>query len=217
MSKLEGGIFSRPRGKTGGIVFGAARTRRGKQVTTRLLVPPSNPKTQAQQQQRGKFSMALNLVKAWGPNAYQEPFNRTVSQLAGFQSLLSVILNNITEDGRLMNPVKETLLRGSNPLPQGLSTTGGDPHTVTWDTTPASGGSVDDEVFMIGVEPYELDGSGIETAVFHSGLTIADGATGYEVPAPSQGAEIWVAIWTVGSGSNEGVYSNIEYGIGVPY
>lgn len=215
MSKLEGGIFSRPRGKTGGIVFGAARTRRGKQVTTRLLVPPSNPKTADQTSQRNKFTASLALAKAWGPDFYQQAMNRTVSQLAGFQALMSILLNNMSDNFRLLSPFDATLLRGSNPLPANIQHSGTNTRTVTWDTTPQAGGLATDEVFMAGVEPYELDGSGIATAKFASGLTIADGATGYEFDLPEQGAEIFLFVFTIGSGANAGVYSNIRYGADV--
>ena len=93
MAILEGGIFSNPRGKTGGIVFGAARTRTGKKVTSRLLVPPSNPNTAGQQTQRGKFADALAIVRLIGSSFYQADWNRAIGQLPGFQSMTSVFLN----------------------------------------------------------------------------------------------------------------------------
>ena len=104
MARLEGGIFSRPRGKTGGVVFGAARTREGKAVTSRLLVRPSNPRTPAQQLQRRKFDRTLNTVRSWGPGLYQNFFNRTIGQLAGFQSLESILLSAFKNDGSFEAP-----------------------------------------------------------------------------------------------------------------
>jgi hypothetical protein len=98
MAVLEGGIFSRPRGKTGGIVFGAARTRQGKQVTSRLLVPPSNPNTTAQQEQRGIFSSAQSIVRKLGSTVYQVDWNRSVGQLPGFQSMQSIFMNQMDTD-----------------------------------------------------------------------------------------------------------------------
>jgi hypothetical protein len=95
MSVLNGGIFSRPRGKTGGIVFGSARTRQGKLVTSRLLVPPSNPNTVAQQTQRNKFAEAIAIVRLIGSGIYQTDWNRAIGQLPGFQSLTSVFLNSL--------------------------------------------------------------------------------------------------------------------------
>lgn len=101
MAVLNGGIFSRPRGKTGGIVFGAARTREGKLVTSRLLVSPSNPNTAAQQTQRGKFAEALAIVRLIGSGVYQSDWNRAIGQLPGFQSLLSVYLNAVNSSKQI--------------------------------------------------------------------------------------------------------------------
>jgi len=98
MARLEGGIFSRPRGKTGGVVFGAARTREGKLVTSRLLVTPSNPQTAGQVTQRGKFTAALQLVRGAGANYYQTDFNRAVAQLPGFQSMMSILMLAMAAD-----------------------------------------------------------------------------------------------------------------------
>lgn len=95
MAILEGGIFSNPRGKTGGIVFGAARTRTGKKVTSRLLVPPSNPNSAAQVIQRGKFAESLAIVRLIGSGIYQGDFNRAIGQLPGFQSMTSIYLNSM--------------------------------------------------------------------------------------------------------------------------
>lgn len=98
MAILTGGIFSNPRGKVGGLVFGAARTRTGKKVTSRLLVPPSNPNTAAQQVQRSKFAEALAIVRLLGSGIYQGDFNRSIGQLPGFQSLTSIYLNSMDEN-----------------------------------------------------------------------------------------------------------------------
>jgi hypothetical protein len=109
MAKLEGGIFSRPRGKTGGIVFGAARTRTGKLVTSRLLVPPSNPNTAAQQVQRSKFSVAQSDVRSLGPGIYRDAFNRSIGQLPGFQSLQSIVTKAQTSPAEFTAPAETRL------------------------------------------------------------------------------------------------------------
>src|SRR3972149_3079354 len=96
MARHEGGIFSRPRGKTGGIVFGAARTREGKLVTSRLLVAPSNPNTADQQEQRSVFTQSLQCVRSLGASIYQEDFNRAIAQLPGFQAVMSILMNAMT-------------------------------------------------------------------------------------------------------------------------
>lgn len=120
MSKLEGGIFSNPSGKTAGIVFGAARTRQGKKVTARQLVPPSNPNTAAQQTQRGKFADALDIVRFLGTDIYQDDFNRAISQLPGFQSMMSIFMNAMDSSKELSEPPNINL--GNLHLP----------NTITW-------------------------------------------------------------------------------------
>lgn len=106
MSKLEGGIFSRPRGQTGGLVFGAARTRLGKAVTSRLKVIPSNPRTAGQVSQRNRFTQALDIVRAAAPSWYNAFMNRAVSQLPGFQSMMSVYTKAVQSDDTI-NPISD--------------------------------------------------------------------------------------------------------------
>jgi len=124
MSILKGGIFSKPSGKTGGVVFGAARTRTGKLVTARELVPPSNPNTALQQQQRTKFKSALDLVRRIGSSTYRTAWNRSVGQLPGFQSLESIMLNQMdaSKNITLVNDINLGILHspdsvtGSSPV-----------------------------------------------------------------------------------------------------
>lgn len=104
MAKIPGGITSRPAGKLGNIIFGAARTPEGKVATAREAVDPSNPQTAEQQSQRSRFRQALDMVQAFGPAIYQEDWNRSVGQLPGFQSLQSIFLNNIDASDVLQAP-----------------------------------------------------------------------------------------------------------------
>lgn len=130
MANIDGGVTGRPSGKLANIVFGAARTREGKQVTARELVKPSNPQTTAQQNQRSSFSSALDIVKAIGPSIYQEDWNRAVGQLPGFQSLQSIFLNNL-DGNQLLTPPPDTPL-GNLHFPD------------TWSADPgASNGEID--------------------------------------------------------------------------
>lgn len=107
MSKLTGGIFSKPSGQTAGLVFGSARTRTGKVATVRELVPPSNPNTAAQSVQRLKFKEALKIVRGIGATVYRDDFNRGISQLPGFQSLMSIIINSL-DDNLVLSPPSAT-------------------------------------------------------------------------------------------------------------
>jgi hypothetical protein len=96
MSRVTGGIYSKPSGKTAGIVWGAARTRTGKVSTARQLVIPANPRTTLQVEQRTKFQEALFIVRALGSSIYADAWNRSIGQLPGFQSQLSIFLKSIT-------------------------------------------------------------------------------------------------------------------------
>lgn len=176
MSRLEGGIFSRPRGKTGGIVFGAARTREGKLVTSRLLVQPSNPNTTGQQNQRTNFSAAIRAVRDIGSGIYQQDFNRAIAQLPGFQSLLSIIMSSQNNVGNISSPPAVNL--GSLHAPDTFSVTanasaGG--LDVTWSTEDGDNGDPSDEITLIGISG-ELNGDDRYIVVTDQSETRTDGS-----------------------------------------
>lgn len=104
MAKLIGGLHGRPSGNVGGIVYGGARTRIGKVVTARELVVPANPQTGDQTLQRNKFTSSLNIVRGLGPQVYLEDFNRSIGQLPGFQSMMSIFLNATGDNYALSIP-----------------------------------------------------------------------------------------------------------------
>lgn len=151
MATLQGGIFSRPRGKTGGIVFGAARTRTGKLVTSRLLVPPSNPNTAAQQTQRGIFSACQDIVRRLGASVYQVAWNRSVGQLPGFQSMQSIFMTQMdgSFDLTLVNDINLGTLEGLTNLEGGAV----DNASIEWIWSDAvsGNGTAADEVYLISI------------------------------------------------------------------
>lgn len=122
MAKLTGGLHGRAAGNVGGIIYGAARTRLGKVVTARELVIPANPQTAAQTNQRDKFLASLRASRAAGPDFYQEDWNRSVGQLPGFQSLMSILLHAIDDDNKFLVAPDVT--------PLGTLHT---PATITWE------------------------------------------------------------------------------------
>jgi len=149
MSVLEGGIFSRPKGKTGGVVFGAARTRTGKKVTSRLLVSPSNPNSASQQLYRGKFSSAQDLVRNLGPSIYKGFFNRAVSQLPGFQSMESIFLNNMST-AKVITPPAVTNIGTLSPVSDvSPADAGGHNLTFSWTANKGSNGTDDDKIWIM--------------------------------------------------------------------
>lgn len=104
MAIIRGGLHGRASGNVAGVVYGAARTRTGKVVTARELVYPSNPNTAAQQLQRSIFKQSLYAVRHIGPSGYQDDWNRAIGQLPGFQSLMSIFLDNTNASEEFVAP-----------------------------------------------------------------------------------------------------------------
>lgn len=153
MATITGGITGRPRGSIAGIVFGAARGRRGKLVTAREKVIPANPNTPAQQTQRSKFRDCLFIVREIGPSIYQDDWNRAVNQLPGFQSLMSIMLGNMDGNGLLTEPSDVPL--GDLHFPDTFDYS----QSVTtkkvqadWSAELGGNGTVGDELIMIAIE-----------------------------------------------------------------
>ena len=112
MSRLKGGIFGRLAGKTGDLVFSQARGRRGTLNTVRQLVVPANPRTAAQQSNRGLFGQSVESLREAGISNIRSPFNRYVGQLPAFQSILNQLLT------RWDNSTPEAFLQSNlGPLP----------------------------------------------------------------------------------------------------
>ena len=213
MAVLDGGLFSRPRGKTGGIVFGAARTRTGKQVTSRLLVPPSNPNTTAQQTQRNKFSESLAIVRGIGSDIYQDDFNRAVSQLPGFQSLMSTMLKNMDDDKILSAPADINL--GSLHFPDtGPTLSAGDSGTinVSWSSENGDNGTAADEAVLIGIETNP--GATPEARIIKTSEGAAREDTTDSMGGFSAGAEVLVGLYFRGAGTAENLLTKCKWAIG---
>jgi hypothetical protein len=205
MAVLEGGIFSRPRGKTGGLVFGAARTRTGKLVTSRLLVPPSNPNTVAQQTQRGKFQEALAIVRNLGATIYQDDWNRAISQLPGFQSLMSIFLD--AQDSSKVISAPPTVNLGTLHYPDTgptLSDAGSQIVEVDFSTELGSNGTVSDIAVALAValDPAATPQARVVASVYDR--TRNDPAAEIDVGAAG---DYLVGLYFRGAGTAEGLLS----------
>lgn len=134
MARLQGGIFSRASGQTQGLVFGAARTARGKKVTVRELVIPANPRSPAQVLQRSRFEFSTAIVRGIGRAVWRFDWNRAVNDLPGFQSLQSIFTVAVQDaTGVLATPPRTTL--GSRHFPDTFAANAGvDQINVTWST-----------------------------------------------------------------------------------
>lgn len=212
MAKLEGGIFSRPRGKTGGVVFGAARTRTGKVVTSRLLVAPSNPNTPAQQSQRSIFSNSLQIVRGLGAAIYQTDFNRAIAQLPGFQAMMSIFMNNMN-DSFLLDPPQETNL-GTLHVPDTLSAAAGvdaGQVSVTLSGENGANGAATDEVVILAIgEGTDGVGEARFTDFKDSGQR-NDGTINFEPNLGTHPGEVAIIGVYLRSANTPGLLSNVNW------
>ena len=152
MAKLSGGIFSSPSGNNNGLVFGKGRTKDGKKTTVRELVKPSNPRTNAQQAQRARFTAALFAVRAIGRDIYQIDWNNGIGSLPGFHTLMSRLTDALSSDGTSLEAPEATPL-GSRHFPNTFTAeVGTDQIDVSWSTENGDLGAADDDVVVIAIE-----------------------------------------------------------------
>lgn len=209
MSRLTGGIFSRPSGKTAGIVFGAGRTRTGKVVTARELVPPSNPNTAAQQSQRTKFSRDLFIVRALGSAIYQSDWNRSVGQLPGFQSMQSIFLGVTDANGLLVAPANTNLGTLDPPADLAVDDSGAQGFTVDWDDTNVGNGTIGDLVKFFAV-PVAL-ANRAQASNIKSLLTEDYSNPGIGLTMDATNQDVLVCVWREGQGAAAGLLSVAQW------
>jgi hypothetical protein len=205
MSRVTGGIYSKPSGKTAGIVWGAARTRTGKVATARQLVPPSNPNSPAQQTQRGKFAEALFIVRSFGASIYQEAWNRSIGQLPGFQSMQSSFLNALTAD--LSFYAMPSINLGLNHLPNTVSAvlTDATHLAVNW-STELSGIATSADKAQILLIPSLSAFRREPDAIVHSITALRSAGTATIVHSDLPG-DYTVVVYFLGVGTADGIYS----------
>jgi len=202
MAKLDGGIFSNPSGKTAGIVFGAARTRQGKKVTARQLVSPSNPNTAGQQVQRGKFSDSLDIVRFLGAEIYQSDFNRAISQLPGFQSMMSIYMNAMDASKELSAP--STINLGTLHLPDTVTfgTESAGCATVVFSSEVGDNGTDEDDVVS-----FAINIASVGRATLVGGIITGDAERSDELSTITDltvGQEYLVGFYFRGDGTADG-------------
>jgi len=205
MSKLDGGIFSNPSGKTAGIVFGAARTRQGKRVTARQLVSPSNPNTAAQQTQRGKFSDSLAIVRFNGAEIYQSDFNRAISQLPGFQSQMSIYMSAMDASKTLSLPPSINL--GTLHYPDTITVASDDPGVITtnFSVEPGDNGTASDQVITFAVDVTSAGRSVLIGGKNYGVVNRADDTD--EISGLTSGQTYLVGVYFKGAGDSLGMLS----------
>jgi len=208
MAILVGNPYGRLMGTLAETVGGAARGRRGKLNTIRTKVDPSNPNTPDQVIQRSKFRDCLDVARAVGPALYQADLNRAIGELPGFQSLMSVLLNNISDIYTFTE--FPTLLLGDLHVPNevtlGAGVTAGS-FLLEWTTELGPNGTASDRLSCFIVEAtapapgtdrhvYKLD-----AGEFRSDADITAGG----FPGDT---DMVVLGWFTGSGTAAGLISN---------
>ena len=74
----------------GSITFSEARNREGKIQTARERVTPTNPQSAGQTEARNNLSDSVNIVQEVQGDGLLSVFDRSVSKLPGYQSLMSL-------------------------------------------------------------------------------------------------------------------------------
>lgn len=204
---VTGGLHGRARGNVNGIVYGAARTRFGKVVTAREYVYPSISDDDDVVAQRLSFKSTLYAVQYLGSTLWADDFNRSVGQLPGFQSMMSLILKNIDRETQFLSPPPATPLGnlyipGITVVPH--STTGGS-ITCTWTGGLGLNGTDDDVFEIFGVEKVGSE-LGVRGAVDFTATAVRSDLT-LDVPTGSSGTHWVVGCYFKGAGAAVGKLS----------
>jgi hypothetical protein len=209
MSRLTGGIFSKPSGQTAGVVFGQARTRQGKVVTARQLVIPSNPNTADQQAQRAIFAYAKDIVRSSTAGWYQNAFNRAISQLPGFQSMMSIMMRTISSAGVVTAPA-QTNLGSLDQLAEleVTSSAGAGSVELAWSQSVSLKGATGDKISVLIIPKTAAKRVTQGNAIIAlEQVTRTDESSSVVVPALVNGDHLIVAVFVLGVAPNAGVYS----------
>jgi len=169
-------------------------------------VPPSNPRTAAQQAQRNKFSSSLTIVRNLGPSVYQDDWNRAIGQLPGFQSLMSIMMNAMDTNLDLSAPPTTPL--GDLHLPQTiepLAAPGEGEIGATFSDENGPNGTPADVPFFLGIPTADADRSSSSIIAQAPLETRGDGSASISTAEP--GVEYLVAMYFHGEGTAEGLIS----------
>lgn len=187
MARLEAGIFSSPSGHNNGLVFGKGRTRDGKKTTVRELVKPTNPRTNAQQAQRGRFSAALQIVQSIGRSIWQLDWNSAVQSLPGFHSLMSRFTDALSEIGDTLSAPESTTL-GARHFPDTFTAAAStDQIDVTWSTELGDIGADNDQAVIIAVEVADTGPDWDRVVIIDESNTRVDGSATLSITGVSSG------------------------------
>lgn len=211
MAKVTGGLHGRPSGNVAGVVYGAARTRIGKVVTARELVFPSNPRTPAQVLQRHIFAESLSAIRSLGATLWQDDFNRSIGQLPGFQSMMSILLGNTNSSEEFISPPDTPLGNLHFPTTFTVVTGAGAANTVTadWSAETGANGTVADdlETFMI-YKDAEVD---FTRVAGDTAATAARSVTTLVIDCGAASVDVVIGVYFKGAGAAVGINSLVRW------
>ena len=164
MAKLFGGITGRPSGKIGNIIYGAARTRRGKTATARATFSPSNPNTPPQQAQRNRMRSLSQTAKRWNPTRGRAQWSVIEGNLPVYQSILRLLFQASDAEGNLTIPRPVSL----GPTPelrnlQILSGGGSGALLISWNAHQGEGALFTDQVQIFYTAGAKIDRTEAQT------------------------------------------------------
>ena len=210
-AKITGGLHGRVSGSIGGIVYSSARTRTGKVVTAREWVMPKEITDSDVLKQRIIFACSVYACRYLGSGLWQDNFNRSIGQLPGFQSMMSIILKNTDRDTRDFSAPPNTPL--GSLYTAGITFTQhgsvGGSITASWSTALGPDGTAADIVNFFGIQ---VVGSveGVRGAVDWSTTAIrGDGSV--DIPTGSSTTDWIAAAYFQGQGIAVGLLSECNW------
>ena len=181
MAKVKGGVLGDVSGSVGNVTFARAR---GGIRTARVRSAPSNPRSQAQQQQRGRFKQIQQFASVFLAAGLVRPFWRSYATggLSAFNAFMRA--NSATMPVGL-DPAAAVISQGNGLAGVDLSAvapSAGDPNTYVLTVDNPAGGQDDD--LLVGMI---YNGQTGEATMVDAGATRADGQV--EVPVPASWAQ----------------------------
>jgi len=210
MSKVSGGVLGDCSGKIANVVFSHARDFTGKVNTVRSYVVPSNPNTPEQQTRRNLFRASVLRVKAFGPDLYQDDWNRSVGQLPGFQALVRTIIRSVDATPLFTPPAVIPL--GNLHLPDTITIStgaGAGEISYTWSTEVGDNGTNGDLImaFCYNCDPASVHYGEVKINQKHR----SEGAAGSKFTGLVSGDSYVVGFYLRGVGTAVGLLSTCPF------
>lgn len=200
MAIHNGGIYSKPSGTAGSLVWGRARTFAGKLATSREWAYPNDPQTTDQQERRALFTAAVYHAGAIGNSIYSSAWDRTYGELPGWHSLLSWMIGNLQLVAGVTSYTDPLTGKNLGPChkPQTMTLAtgpGAGELELTWSTENEGDHSADvDEIFACCIENEYIEETRFYTRRIYD-YSRSVGATGWSISGFPTGADVMCLAW----------------------